>query len=141
MPYIKQELRPPFDVIVELAKDNANALKCVSFIMLQVEDKPLKAQDGCLNYVFSQLFRKIDVDIAEIITSITICRLFTNEQSYYSLSRAIALLTNMIDEFSRRGWFDETRKIEIVLNNMLREVKEIRDPYEDTKIEQNGDLD
>lgn len=138
MPYIKQELRPPFDQMVELAKDDKNIFMCRNNIVFEVEGLQLKYQDGCLNYVFSQLFRKVDLEVAELISSLTICELFTNEPSYYNLSRAIALLTNMIDEFNRRGWM--TGPINLKLQKMLKEVKAIRDPYEDEKIEQNGDL-
>lgn len=142
MPYIKKELRPRFDIIVKLAKDGWNIFNCVNNIIVEIKKLPLKSQDGCLNYIFTQLFRNVDKNVAEIICGLTLVKLFIKEDiSYYNLSRAVAILVNMIDEFKRRKWDNRNDEVNFLLNQILYEIKLLRNNYEDSKIYKNGDLD
>lgn len=136
MPYIKMELRHPFDMAVSFAL-TGNALGAKEAILLAIKDKDDMAIDGCLNYAFTQLLRKINLGIARDIIRLVSFVVFLNPPRYAYLERAVGLLDCMIDEFKRRGWEKEAIPI---LEELLKQVKEIRDRYEGGKILKNGDL-
>lgn len=88
MPYIKREDRPKLDALLEP-------------LIAELRSAPLDAQDGRVNYVMTQLVRKVYIP-----------------RSYASLNRSLGVLQAVSLELYRR----------------------VIAPYEDFKIQENGDL-
>lgn len=137
MPYIKQELRPPFITAVGFAIVG-NFEQCIDIIRKEIKNKSEFELDGCLNYVFTLLLKRIDIGNAKMVIQFIIREVFLSPPRYTYLERAIGLLHCMIDEFERRAW---KREAIPALRRILNAVKEIRDNYEDEKIEANGDVE
>ena len=145
MPYIKQEMRPPFDKAVELAKAG-NIDGAFSQILEAIEGYSIVSDylvvDGCLNYVFTQLLRKLDtleMHVAHWIIFGVLKTLFWDKPRYGLLERLIGLLYAMRVEFERREWNENALSIIDVLLNFT--VTRIYEPYEDRKMVENGDLE
>ena len=145
MPYIKKNLRPPFDKAVELAKAG-NIDGAFSQILEAIEDydfvKDYLVVDGCLNYVFTQLLRKLDaleMHVAHWIIFGVLKTLFWGKPRYGLLERVMGLLYAMRREFKRREWNENALPIIDVLLNFT--VTRIYEPHEDRKIAENGDLE
>ena len=141
MPYIKQELRPIFDFAVHLAQKNAGTDWIVGCIEFGVKDMQPKVMDGCLNYGFTQLLRKLeDLVYAKIIIDLVLNKLFWMEPNYFKFERVKGLLGCMIDEYQRRAWRNQ-REVVKALKFLLSVNAYNTSVYEDEKIKQNGDLE
>ena len=137
MPYIKKQLRPPFITAVSFAIVGSFE-ECMNIILKEIKNKNESEVDGCLNYVFTLLLKRLDIIDAKIIIQFIIRDVFLSPPRYVYLERAIGLLHCMIDEFERRAWRrDAIPALKIILNA----VKEVRDDYENQKIEENGDVE
>lgn len=143
MPYIKKELRPIFDFAIHSAQMRyvgyvANiTVECIKF---GVRDMAPEDMDGCLNYVFTQLLRKLEnLTYAKIIMGITINDLFWMKPKYFRYERVKGLLGCMIDEYRRRAWRRQRRVVKI-LKKLLGTNAYKLSVYEEEKIKKNGDL-
>jgi len=137
MPYIKKELRPPFDKAVELVKHNEVG-KALTIVMNDLVDKDMFTTDGCLNYFFTQTLRKVDsLCVCEHVIIVTLINKFLREPRYLLLERLLGLLNSMHVEFERREWRSEAL---YVLERIYRFVKRRYIEYEDKKIKENGDI-
>lgn len=142
MPYIKKELRPIFDFAVRLVQKGREyrflATECIEF---GVKDMPPEVMDGCLNYVFTQLFRKIDdIKLSDVIIRIVLQHLFWSKPKYFRFERVKGLLGCMTYEYQRRAWRRQCKvvkalKILLYLNDVNTSY------YEEQKILENSDLD
>lgn len=145
MPYIKKEMRPPFDKAVELAKVG-DVDGTFSQIMEAIENydfvKDYLIVDGCLNYVFTQLLRKLNVSemcVAHWIIFGILKTVFWDRPKYGLLERAMGLLNAMNVEFTRRGWREDALPVIGALLHFTE--TRVYEPYEDKKIAENGDLE
>lgn len=143
MPYIKKELRPPFNKAVELAR-SGDLAGAHSQILDAIKDydfvKDYLIVDGCLNYVFTQLLRKMELlHIAHWIIFGTLKTLFWDKPRYGLLERAIGLLRAMKVEFERRGWREDAIPVIDVLSHFTE--TRVYEPYEDEAKLRNGDLE
>lgn len=140
MPYIKKDLRPVFYSAVVLVQKGQIG-EAMERILLGVKDMEPKSADGCLNYVFTQLLRKVeDVVEAKIVIDLTLNALFWSHPKYFRFERVNGLLGCMIDEYQRRGWKRQTKVVR-ALKDLLRMNKHYTASYEDLKILENGDLE
>lgn len=143
MPYIKKKMRPPFDKAVEFAKagDVVNAhLEILEAIKDYDFVKDYLIVDGCLNYVFTQLLRKVELlHIAHWIMFGTLKTLFWDKPRYGLLERAIGLLRAMKVEFIRRDWREDALPVIDVLLHFTE--TRVYEPYEDKAKLKNGDLE
>lgn len=140
MPYIKQELRPVFDVAVERAIKR-DCLSAVGHILHSVEYMQPKVMDGCLNYTFTQMLRKANF-ISDVIPIIEMALqyIFWSEPKYIKFERCKGLLGSMVKEYKRRNWNRANCVVE-VLRLLIERNDELQAEYEDECIERNGDLD
>ena len=141
MPYIKQEDREKYKIIIEKARHLdigvARALLLDNLSKLHPTEV-----DGHLNFVFTKLLKdsknNFHIYFGRFIDLI-LQDVYADPPKYYKLQRAIGLLTCMIIEFSRRKWSVQSKKF---LKDLRRKFTEnILIPYEDIKIEQNGDIE
>ena len=104
MPYIKPELRPPFDCAVRMVQREQLAI-ATEGILLAIKSMPDSSVDGCLNYTFTQLFRKTSkLYNASAVTQMVIYEVFLRHVSYQKVERITGLLGLMLIEFRRRRW-------------------------------------
>ena len=132
-------MRKPFDEAVTTAQMGQLSI-AAELIHNKVKDMPASEMDGCLNYVFTQMLRKVEnLTDAKIVIDLVINTLFWMEPKYIKFERIHGLLYCMIDEFKRRSWRRNYRVVRI-LEHLLEINRYKRDEYEDEKIAQNGDL-
>jgi len=148
MPYIKKSLRGSFDnavvlAIAETGRISTAQSSTVKLIIQLMKNIEIENFDGCLNYVFSQMLRKVTNLwwTGDIILGV-IDEIFLKEPRYWKLERALGLIDAMEAEFKRRRW-RPLDLVEILLTLMrIREViLHNIDIYEDKKIAENGDLE
>jgi hypothetical protein len=142
IPYIKKELRPIFDFAVYMArKKNGHSIKSVAeCVEFGVKDMPPEVMDGCLNYAFTQLLRKVDdLKFTQKIIHGVIKHLFWDKPKYFRYERVEGLLNCMIKEYRRRAWRRQ-RKVVKVLKELLYLHDQEMSYYEIQKECQNGDL-
>ena len=114
MPYIKKKLRPVFDSAIILAQ-NGYIGNAAGRILFGVDGMEPKVMDGCLNYVFTQMLRKVeDLVTVRIIMDIVINTLFWNQPKYIRFERVEGLLGRMIKEYRRRGWKRQKKVIQAI---------------------------
>ena len=157
MPYIKQEKRPQFDalantIILQMTQGIVtDELK--NFIAKKFKSLPIKEVDGCLNYLVTVLLKRLDFhklppkgQIDETVVAyageltLTILELLNKiyEPKYFNYNRAMGMLTCCSKEFERRygRTFCNTfleRLATVFYNRTVG-------PYEEKKIEENGDV-
>jgi len=140
MPYIKPEFRPAFDEVVKTAQKGtvADALLDALTLISTKQDSEL---DGCLNYLFTQLLRKLkNLDDAYVIILNVLYSVFkvNTEPRYAKLQRVIGLLVCMNWEFHRRKW----KPLALLkINDLIEYMATIISAYEDKKIAESGDID
>jgi len=140
MPYIKKELRPVFDSAVILVQ-KGQVGEAMDRILFGIQDMEPESADGCLNYVFTQLLKKVeDITDAKIVMDLVLNSLFWQQPKYFRFERVEGLLECMIDEYQRRGWKRQTKVIR-ALKDLLRMNAHYTASYEDLKILENGDLE
>lgn len=136
-PYIEKKYRPIFDQAVNYAIDGWITVS-VDTIIFGVKSHGDKF-DGCLNYVFTQLFRKTESPLAFTVIEQTIIKMFLEEPSYHKIERIIGLLNCMLIEFETRNWM--TEEISIRLDALIKYMKTEYKIYERKKCEEEGDLE
>jgi hypothetical protein len=144
MPYIKQLTRKVFTIILNDVSYIGTATSqpvAIDHLMSLLEQYPPEEHDGILNYLFTSMLRwqgKPSNIVRNFIHAV-IMRCYLMNENYYKLERCVGLLVCMKEEFKRRDWMNEDRKrwfddyYAFVLGGSLM-------PYEDQKIEENGDL-
>lgn len=139
MPYIKEYLRPPFDsavLMLQMKRFGDSAEQIIS----KVKDMEPAVMDGCLNYVFTQMLRKVnDLTDVKVIMDLVINTLFWMEPKYFKFERLHGLLYCMIEEYQRRSWRRKRKAVKILKELLLINSRK-RDEYEDKKIQINSDL-
>jgi len=140
MPYIKKDLRPPFDsAIIVIQQERIG--EAVDRILNAVKNLADSDVDGCLNYVFTQALRKVDdLVTVGIVMDLVLSGLFWSSPKYFRFERVRGLLGCMIDEYTRRGWRRQKKAIKVIRRVMAMGIRYTA-TYEDLKIEQNGDLE
>lgn len=162
MPYIKREDRSPYDsfvwkIIKALVYDDKKALE---FFAIQVaeylKNQDLKAIDGHFNYFITKLMIDLNwhngnkpLNYFGTVGSpdYTIIHDFIFEVAkqvyppkYFNYNRLIGMLTCCREEFKRR-YKKKATAVEMLLTSLIKQFySEIIGPYEDTKIEANGDV-
>jgi hypothetical protein len=150
VPYIKKNLRPVLDSAVILAQQGKWA-DAKTRILLGIRDEADSSKDGCLNYAFTQLFRKMNVEEAETVIHMVIYDVYLVPPKYFKLERLLGLLESMAIEFERRKWHREgcrDGEIRTSNENILAIIKRLKRyvvethyiTYEEKKIKENGDL-
>jgi len=139
MPYIKKGLRPVFDSAVILAQKGEIG-RTSEWILSAIKNMEPKVMDGCLNYVFTQMLRKVeDLVTVRIIMDLVINSLFWSQPKYIKFERVEGLLGRMIKEYHRRGWKRQKKVIQAIGSIMgMNDCK--TNSYEDECIEKNGDI-
>ena len=146
MPYIKQELRPPFDELILRYKSNFNwVFNTITDIIAEVDKQELTKQDGCMNYVLSKAFLLIqDVETVEILASLTIVTKYLRDDviSYFNIERARGLMESMSTEFMDRGWYERENGHDVFQahQRMIGQLKGVQKNYEADKQRENGDI-
>jgi len=139
MPYIKKEEREKFDNIIEQVKKDQHGV-AGAMLLEVIEDLHPTQVSGSLNYLFSKLLmdeKHPPYTYRTFILGI-LSEVYANPPKYYKLQDAVGLLTCMIEEFKRRGWSPGGRvSLKYCLQRFL---VNIVFPYEDGKIQSNGDL-
>ena len=139
MPYIKKGLRPIFDSAVILAQ-KGRIVEASEQILLGMKDMEPEVMDGCLNYAFTQMLRKVeDLVTVKIIMVLVINTLFWSQPKYIRFERVEGLLGRMIKEYRRRGWKRQKKVIQSIGSIMGMNDHKTND-YEDKCIERNGDI-
>src|SRR4030066_609948 len=108
MPYIKKKDRKLLDCAIDLALEERGneAISLIEFAWTTIYNRHW----GCLNYVFTQLFRKTNTDqafniaLCVLTDEITIPKTKAGKRSYTNFQDAIGMLVCMEDEFQRRIW-------------------------------------
>jgi len=147
MPYIKQEARVIYNYAVA---EFLNLSVSIYQIVPGIKDEPLEKQDGIINYILTSVLLKLSKKpydpenwnyYRQVYHSLhEFIEVFYagEDKSYFTLNRAIGLLTSMINEFKRRKWSTPIRMdLESYLVSFLG-VHVV--PYEDAKIKENGDI-
>lgn len=138
MPYIKKDLRPPFDEAVEAVK-NDEIGRAIGTVASNLEGKDIFAVDGCLNYFLTQILRKVDdLERCENVMVLTLINAFLLNPRYFLLERLLGLISAMQIEFKRRGWRSEALN---VLERVYFYIERRYIDYEDEVILKNGDLE
>lgn len=134
MPYIENDLRVPYDKEINFV----NEVCASTLLKLCGKLEESNNFDGDINYVCTQLLRKLPLEEAKRIIFLILNHFFLYNASYSKFKDAIGLLTVMEREFKRRQWGKEQ---EMAIRNFSWNIQQMYDKYEDLKISQNGDLE
>jgi len=139
MPYIKKEMRPPFDEVIDAIKQKNMDQYVMVALDLALEGKALTAIDGCINYLFSKLLKdEPNPYVHKKFIKDAIKKVYLSPIKYYKLNRLFGLFECMIMEFDRRGWgSDDTIDM---FKDLQRYYRHKYITYEKQKIEENGDI-
>ena len=137
MPYIRKELRLPFDMVIEEIKQGS--WSSIDIVIEKLEKTSPQEVGGQLNYLLTQLFRKLKFDTALVCTKIVLHKLFWIEPRYYKFEQVYGTLNAIIDEWNRRKW-DGYWIVVDKLKTLLEINRLFYGKYEDEKIKENGDV-
>ena len=153
MPYIKQELRPSYDAIVNTMIAELVANQTASDDLIKHLSSVLSAQqfediDGCLNYFITKLFKSLSLHKKPEKNEIpcvpaiedALLKLFRElfPPKYFHFNRAGGVLLWCRKEFERR--YGKTCCSTILTDLADRLYENPIGPYEDRKIAENGDV-
>jgi len=161
MPYIKADIRPLYDANISLELKNKDGIALQRIIEL-IQNSSLEEQDGIVNYVMTSFLLRFEEDASKtypptlsynnLRTKIRGDRIFVKESlkklfyevydppKYFRFNRAMGVLACMSKEFERRTWSLISGSQNIIKELTDEFYKEKVGPYEDKKIEENGDL-
>lgn len=153
MPYIKKEMRPPFDAFVDTVAAEILVGKEVSETTVKVItdnllSRPLDEIDGCLNYFITKLFKRFNLHVqpsnALYIGEPVIKRVLraiidkVYAPKYFNYNRACGMLFCCGSEFKRR--YGENYAHRLLIKLAEEYYAQPVGPYEDRKIAENGDV-
>lgn len=142
MPYIKQEYRPQFNIIIQQVR-KGNVEEAVNRLTSFLKKlSPHKNVDGYLNYIFTQILKNHSYFLqAELVFIRTmVLEIYASPLSYHNINAFNGLVTSMIDEFEERGW-DTLENITFLIRLRLLFRNSYTKYYEEKKREENGDLE
>jgi hypothetical protein len=158
MPYIKQELRTPYNELIDfiskhidepLTNDETLGIWANNFKCAIMYSKP-ESFDGEFNYFLTKLFIKLNwvgdnltyyayMQSASKIEKLVHECLSIYEPSYYNYNRAIGMLNCCLLELRRR-YGNKSIMATTFIQKVIKKYYEEIGAYEDTKITLNGDL-
>jgi len=155
MPYIKQEDREYYDNIVTLFQLKLVTKKGfhneIDMLVNHIRRLGDMAQDGHMNYFITKLllqsnvlklpyfvFQETEAVLRPVLLEVIIE--VYSPPKYYRYNRAIGMLECCRLEFERRYNVKSVLAYNLLDKVILKFYKEIIGPYEDEKIEQNGDV-